>query len=374
MRLSFGAWLAVALASIAGAAILLTSFERPPVSVVQRGFRGTAMEVVYNPRALAVKAYLHQAPEASEPADADGERAKEVYQNVQVLGDLSVAQFGRVMQAITEWVSPEVLDEAGNPVPAAGNFERGCNYCHNPENYAEDSVYTKVVARKMLQMTKHINEHWQSHVGNGEAGQGAGVTCYTCHRGNPVPTQVWAQVPERDQRRGRGFTQDSASQNLASPVVGLSSLPYDIFTPYFEQAADIRVAGNDPMPVNNRHSIKQAEWTLGLMAHFAESLNVNCTFCHNTRAFADWSQSSPQRVNAWHGIRMIRDINVNYIDPLKPVFPANRLGPNGDPLKVNCATCHQGAHKPLYGANMLRDYPELNLTAGTPAPPESARR
>jgi photosynthetic reaction center cytochrome c subunit len=69
------------------------------------------------------------------------------------------------------------------------------------------------------------------------------------------------------------------------------------------------------MPVNNRHSIKQAEWTLGLMAHFAESLNVNCTFCHNTRAFSDWSQSSPQRVNAWHGIRMIRDINVNYIDP-----------------------------------------------------------
>jgi photosynthetic reaction center cytochrome c subunit len=168
MRLSFGAWLAVALASIAGAAILLTSFERPPVSVVQRGFRGTAMEVVYNPRALAVKAYLHQAPEASEPADADGERAKEVYQNVQVLGDLSVAQFGRVMQAITEWVSPEVLDEAGNPVPAAGNFERGCNYCHNPENYAEDSVYTKVVARKMLQMTKHINEHWQATSATGQ--------------------------------------------------------------------------------------------------------------------------------------------------------------------------------------------------------------
>ncbi len=378
MRLSFGAWLAVAVAAVAGAAIALTSFERPPVSVVQRGFRGTAMEVVYNPRMVAVNAYLHQVPEAPEPADTDGERAKEVYQNVQVLGDLSVAQFGRLMQYITQWVSPEVLDADGNPVDAPGNAQRGCNYCHNPENYAEDSVYTKVVARRMLQMTKHINEQWQSHVGNGaaveEAGAGAGVTCYTCHRGNPVPSQVWAQVPPQEQRRGRGFTQDSASQNLASPVVGLSSLPYDIFTPYFEQAADIRVAGNDPMPVNNRHSIKQAEWTLGLMAHFAESLNVNCTFCHNTRAFADWQQSSPQRVNAWHGIRMVRDINVNYIDPLKPVFPANRLGPNGDPLKVNCATCHQGAHKPLYGANMLRDYPELNRVTSTPAPPEEARR
>jgi len=24
-----------------------------------------------------------------------------------------------------------------------------------------------------------------------------------------------------------------------------------------------------------------------------------------------------------------------------------------------CATCHQGAYKPLYGANMLKDYPAL---------------
>jgi photosynthetic reaction center cytochrome c subunit len=374
MRLSFRTWLALAVLGTAFAAHVLTHYERPPVTVVQRGFRGTAMEVIYNPRVLEVQAYLHQAPEASEPADTEGDRAKDVYQNVQVLGDLSVAQFGRLMQSITEWVSPEILDGAGNPLPAAGNFQRGCNYCHNPENYAEDSVYTKVVARRMLQMTKHINEHWQSHVGNGSAGEGAGVTCYTCHRGNPVPNNAWAQVPPQDQRRGRGFTQDSASQNLASPVVGLSSLPYDIFTPYFEQAADIRVAGNDPMPVNNRHSIKQAEWTLGLMAHFADSLNVNCTFCHNTRAFFDWQQSSPQRVNAWHGIRMIRDVNANYIDPLKPVFPANRLGPNGDPLKVNCATCHQGAHKPLYGANMLRDHPELNLVGATPAPSAEARR
>ena len=27
--------------------------------------------------------------------------------------------------------------------------------------------------------------------------------------------------------------------------------------------------------------------------------------------------------------------------------------------KVACATCHQGAYKPLYGKSMLKDYPEL---------------
>jgi photosynthetic reaction center cytochrome c subunit len=31
----------------------------------------------------------------------------------------------------------------------------------------------------------------------------------------------------------------------------------------------------------------------------------------------------------------------------------------GDVAKVNCATCHQGLFKPLYGASMAKDYPEL---------------
>jgi photosynthetic reaction center cytochrome c subunit len=60
-------------------------------------------------------------------------------------------------------------------------------------------------------------------------------------------------------------------------------------------------------------------------------------------------------------------LNVNYLDPLTPVFPANRLGPNGDVAKINCATCHQGAYKPLYGASMLKGHPELSAGKGAPA-------
>ena len=51
---------------------------------------------------------------------------------------------------------------------------------------------------------------------------------------------------------------------------------------------------------------------------------------------------------------MVRDLNTNYLAPLAGVFPANRLGPTGDALKVNCATCHQGVYKPLFGASMLK--------------------
>jgi photosynthetic reaction center cytochrome c subunit len=260
------------------------------------------------------------------------------------------------MVAITEWVSPE------GAVPGGG-----CNYCHNPENYAADDVYTKVVSRRMLQMVRHINAEWGSHVGQ------TGVTCYTCHRGQPVPANVWATAPAP---RSRGMLETATGQNLAAPSVGLSSLPYDPFTPFLLQDNDIRVAGLTALPSGNRDSIKQTEWTYGLMMHFSEGLGANCTFCHNSRAFFDWQEGSPQRVSAWHGIRMLRDVNANYIEPLRTNFPPHRLGPLGDPLKANCATCHQGAHKPLYGAPMLRDWPELNMVRdgppGAPAPARSA--
>jgi len=86
---------------------------------------------------------------------------------------------------------------------------------------------------------------------------------------------------------------------------------------------------------------------------------VNCTYCHNSRAFSDWSQSSPAKVVAWHGIRMTRDLNANYLKQLSNAWPANRLGPTGDSPKLACATCHQGVYKPLYGVSMVKDFPEL---------------
>ena len=119
----------------------------------------------------------------------------------------------------------------------------------------------------------------------------------------------------------------------------------------------------------NRHSTKQAEHTFALMVHMSKSLGVNCTFCHNTQSFASWPQSLPQRATAWHGIRMVRDLNNAYLEPLTPTFPAvpvGRLGPTGDAAKVHCATCHQGANRPLYGAPMLEGYPELRLISAGP--------
>ena len=319
---------------------LLAGCERPPVDAVQRGFRGTGMEQVYNPRTLAENADINKVPVALDPASPDGPKAGQVYQNVKVLGNLSVGEFARNMTAITNWVAPK----------------EGCVYCHNPQNFADDGKYTKVVARRMIQMTQHINADWKPHVA------ATGVTCYTCHRGNPVPNGVWftAKTPVQDGRSTGG----QAGQNLAKESVAFASLPNDPFTPFLLQNAAIGVNSPVALPEGNRKSIKQTEWTYGLMMHMSDALGVNCTYCHNTRAFSSWETSTTQRVTAWYGIRLARDLNVNYLDPLTAVFPPNRLGPTGDVAKINCTTCHQGAYKPMYGASMLSGHPEL---LGTPS-------
>ena len=338
---------------IAGLAIfvlMILSFERPPTQSVQLGFRGTGMDQVVNPRLAALAVPNNTAPEALEAADATGPRASEVYENVQVLGHLSVEQFGRIMQAMTAWVYPENDADPENT---------GCNACHVAGNFAADDKYQKVVARRMTQMVQTINGNWTSHVG------ATGVTCYTCHRGRAIPANVWSQAPPNS--RTGGFAATASEQNRPIPGNGYTSLPTDPFAAYLSGEQNIRMQTQDSHPNGNRQSIQQTEWNYGLMMHFSTALGVNCTYCHNSRAFSSWDQSPPQRATAWHGIRMVRDINNTYIDPLRPSFPPHRLGLLGDPLKANCTTCHQGAWQPLYGAPMLRDYPELG-------PPPDARR
>ena len=56
---------------------------------------------------------------------------------------------------------------------------------------------------------------------------------------------------------------------------------------------------------------------------------------------------------------MLRDLNMNDLNPLQPVYPRSRLGEHGDAPKAQCITCHNGVYKPMYGAKMVKDYPAL---------------
>lgn len=314
-------------------------WDLPPVDTQQTGFRGTAMEQVYDREAVAALKVANAIPESLVASDTTGPKVKEltdVYKNVQVLGDLTEDQFNTLMANISAWVAPTEGDNAG------------CAYCHNVENMADDGLYTKVVARRMIQMTRTINGEWKSHVA------ATGVTCYTCHRGQPVPAQVWFKDTGPSQMKGwLGFRN---GQNVVAANAGKTSLPYDALSDYLLGDRNIRVHTLTALPSGNKATIMDTESTYALMIYMSESLGVNCTFCHNSRAFNDWDQSPSQRVTAWHGIRMARALNKDYLVPLTPVFPPHRLGKAGDVAKVGCATCHQGVNKPLLGVSMLQNY------------------
>jgi|SRR5215471_19773774 len=54
-----------------------------------------------------------------------------------------------------------------------------CDFCHVQGDNSLDDKPQKLTARKMLEMTSHINE--------GFADGKVHVTCYTCHRGKNMP-------------------------------------------------------------------------------------------------------------------------------------------------------------------------------------------
>jgi photosynthetic reaction center cytochrome c subunit len=327
--------------SLAIGIALLFTLTRPPVEIFQRGYRGLAMIELFRPSAISALRAANQVPAPQDAVPAGGPPATSTFTNVKVLTDINADELTRLMLAMTEWVAPT----------------QGCSYCHaDGEDLSSDKLYTKVVARRMLQMTRDINSHWKNHVAD------TGVTCYTCHRGQPVPAYVWfnnAGPPHPE-----GVVGTPVGKNRPAPEAGFTALPYDPLTPFLEYANNIRVISTSALAGTDRSSIKQTEWTYAFMMNISQSLGVNCTFCHNSRSFFDWDQSTPQRETAFHGIRMVRDLNMNVLEPLKDTLPHGRLGPEGDVPKVSCATCHQGVYKPLFGVSMLKDYPELG---GTPA-------
>jgi photosynthetic reaction center cytochrome c subunit len=360
------------IAAAATIPLLLGGCEIGPKKSTQTGYRGTGIDQVVNPK--LVKAQVPIPANVYATPDDSGPRAGATYQNVQVLGGVSTDRFNHLMAQMNNWVAPQTGKDPN---------EVGCNYCHNPNNMASDEKYTKVVARRMIQMTQNINANYTQHV------KGTGVTCWTCHRGNAVPQYKWAAAAPA---KSMGFARVQTGQNHPEPGVAYASLPGDPFSAYLKDDGvnNIRVASSVPLPTPEHVvSIKDAEKTYGLMMHLSSGLGVNCTYCHNTASFRAWNMSSPQRAVAWYGLRMVAKTNAEYMTPLASVFPAVhpgggpspwRKGPTGDVYKINCATCHQGINKPMNGVSMRADNPTLwpgaasavPAVAATPAMPAAA--
>ena len=89
---TLGRWLALSVA-----VVLLSGCELPSPNSVQHGYRGTGMLQVYNTRLLAQTVEANVPPVATPPLPAAGPKASQTYKNVKVLGDLSTAQFNRLI-------------------------------------------------------------------------------------------------------------------------------------------------------------------------------------------------------------------------------------------------------------------------------------
>lgn len=91
--------------------------------------------------------------------------------NVKVLTGYTVRDFEQEMQLMTSYLGVT------------------CGYCHEGRrNFTSEAKPQKLTARKMLEMTKQINQQFFPNFQPGEEESKLGkVTCFTCHQGNAKP-------------------------------------------------------------------------------------------------------------------------------------------------------------------------------------------
>jgi hypothetical protein len=115
--------------------------------------------------ATAVLIVVSQMPgNSQESATAEPSPAREVFKNIQVLGDLPADQLIPTMQFMAKSLGVE------------------CSHCHE-EDREKDVKRQKRTARKMLRMVYDLNQKNFMRPSDAK-GQ---VTCNSCHHGNRIP-------------------------------------------------------------------------------------------------------------------------------------------------------------------------------------------
>jgi len=89
------------------------------------------------------------------------------------------------LKVLTGLLAPQFQEEMNFITQALG---ANCNTCHVRGNFASEEKPLKQTARRMLEMTKGINQQFfpDHKPKDGESVLGR-VTCYTCHQGEQKP-------------------------------------------------------------------------------------------------------------------------------------------------------------------------------------------
>ena len=205
----------------------------------------------------------------------------------------------------------------------AGGLKVDCSYCHNVNNFADDSNPNKVKARAMMLMSGDLNRSFVSNLPVSVGGYS--ITCATCHNGKPkfetYPTQIQNTLPN-DYR-----------------------LPLER-----EYPGGLVITGRKDK------SLDEVEINQNTMYHMNLSLGQGCTFCHNARYFPATGVKDGGRDQKQHAIwmlQMAKHINDTY----SPIM-ANQM--------PSCWMCHQGNSVPP-GAAKAGQVPDvLSTTSSAP--------
>ena len=167
-----------------------------------------------------------------------------------------------------------------------------CDYCHAQNKWEED-IPMKDKARMMVNLSNHVNEK----LPKGE------VTCWTCHRGKPVPDKLPALTSESPEtvvaQRAIALTPDQAEQPVEKVFKNLKE--FGGFP-----------AGNLPFA----------------MAYYTKALGVDCKFCH----VEPFAKDTPHKDMARSMIEMVESTGQAFYKEAKN--------------PVRCWTCHRGTHPP----------------------------
>jgi photosynthetic reaction center cytochrome c subunit len=205
----------------------------------------------------------------------------------------------------------------------AGGLKVDCSYCHNINNFADDSNPNKGKARAMMLMSGDLNRSFVSKLPVSVGGYN--ITCATCHNGKPkfetYPTEIQNTLPN-DYR-----------------------LPLER-----EYPGGLVITGVESK------SLDEVELNQNTMYHMNLSLGQGCTFCHNARYFPATGVKDGGRDQKQHAtwmLQMAKHINNSY----SPIM-ANQT--------PSCWMCHQGNSVPP-GAAKAGQVPDvLSTTSSTP--------
>ena len=98
------------------------------------------------------------------------------------------------LQVLPKNITADSLDKIMNGFN--DNLAVNCKYCHYKDKTADTLIFDrddkpeKEIARKMMRMTMDINKKYFQFNEEVTAVQVQAVTCYTCHKGVPIPEKV----------------------------------------------------------------------------------------------------------------------------------------------------------------------------------------